>query len=1652
MADYQQLRMSELRELCDDRCIDRRGLKKAQLVQALRAWDDENEAADGGDDRDDDEVVINGGDGGAAVAQPVPGQLDNNESIEVLKLKLELAQQQAIAREREVELREREWVIERERAATQAQNNPSAPPTNRANSRAEIHHLLPKMGHDEDVLGFFQAFERSLQLNSVPRGDWPLFLPAQLNAKANKVLTGLSLEQNKDYDQCKRAVLAYYQLGAASYLKMFRTMRKSDAENYKMYKNRLHDVLKHYVESKEIVDLDSLADCMLSEQFLNMIPVETKQFVMSRQPNDSEECCHLADLYDEMTRNATKGGQPVKTVTQNEAGQTPQQKPNGGNKGYGNGQKNPAGKKPVACWNCNALDHKYNACPHRVVMSHGNNAMICKRCGYFHMPNTPCYALPVASNSVYATAVGNRLAANEEYVYNPYVIPVCINGNNGYALRDTGNNSLTLVDPAIVRAGDYTGEICYCRGAFDNQDVRREIPLAVVNLASVALNSCECVPVKVGVARMPTGFVCNVSNSLFWEYPQFTDIICKPKVCDLTGKTVQHDAEFGQVDAVVTRSARRREGVDQLQPPCPPPDDPTRDDDQQVAPLVSDDENGHDDLMTETITHEEVDGDRIGSGNSIRTPPTNDERPEIGEELDTEGQSSSCPQLRSTGQNSEINAAATDSLDSDGNQTCDMTNAVGGHRVHSRTDTTSTLTSELSGDAETNGQLTEYFRQLSNIDTSDIETVDMPDSTETETANEFRREQRLDPKLTVLWHRANSGSAEYKVINGLLYKTATPSGAIADNEYLLVIPETHENEVIRLAHDTVFGGHLGISKTKQRIGSHFHFPKMKKKIVHYIKTCHACQMVAPKRKAERLPLQPIPVIGKYPFEDVSLDILGGDLPRTARGNKYLLTLVCNATKWIEAIPLRNLKAETIADRLLEIFSRVGIPQTIRSDNFQSFRSQIMSALRDKLGINPEFSAVYHSQSHGAVERANRTVEDVLKKFLADYPKTWDCLIMYLLFCLRETPHESTKFSPAELVYGRKIRGLLAVAKETWTKSDPMERKLNMSTVKYVDELNRRIKIALEAAGKNVTEAQAKMKENYDKTSTTRELRAGQLALILLPTEDNKLFSQWRGPYRVMRRCERNNYEIDVNGRRVIFHMNSLRRYYDREEEQQGDSDVEQVDMIIEENRDVITTGETSGEDQQHALAGEFSVGAQLTADQRRELQQLLERYSSVFSDEPGTTHLAEHVITVTDEIPVYQASYRIPEAMRDAVEDELKTMLSRGIIKYDYETKYNSPLVIVKKPNGGIRLVNNFINLNRKTVNVQYTMTNPNELLNRAAGFRYVSKLDIGCAYFQVPLSRESQHYTGFQTFMGPMSYCRMAMGLKCSAATFQRLMDNVLKGMHKHAGTLIDDTIVYSTTFQDHLKHLEQVLDRLRQAGLTAKREKCLFASNSIRIFGHLLQDGKIYPDQDKVVAIKECKAPKTKRQLKSFLGLTGYFRDYIDKYATIAFPLTELLKGTKPEKFTWTDRHQTAFDTLRTALTAKPVLYPPDINKLFKLMTDSSRVAISAVLLQGHDDGKTEHAIAYASRKLSDCERRYATVEQELLAIIFGLQKFRHMIYGCVVNVYTDHRPLVWLNSVVKNSSRLARWALLLQDYNITMTYVRGEEQIADCLTRLH
>ena len=272
-------------------------------------------------------------------------------------------------------------------------------------------------------------------------------------------------------------------------------------------------------------------------------------------------------------------------------------------------------------------------------------------------------------------------------------------------------------------------------------------------------------------------------------------------------------------------------------------------------------------------------------------------------------------------------------------------------------------------------------------------------------ANNFQHSQRADPSLASLWTRAEAGSHEYRIISDTLYKVS-PANNSGSQEFLLVVPAEYRSQLLRLAHDVPCSGHQGIRNTEKRLKALFSWPKMQAMIRNYVRSCKTCQMVAARQSKERQPLQPLEIMATHAFDDISIDIMGGQLPVSAKGNKYLLLIVCNTSKWVHGFALRNLRAETITDKLIEFFCLYGIPRIIRSDNFATFHSQLLTKVREKLGVDAKFSNAFHFQSHGTIERVNLTVENMLRKFIHENPKRWDELLPLLLFALREVPHSS----------------------------------------------------------------------------------------------------------------------------------------------------------------------------------------------------------------------------------------------------------------------------------------------------------------------------------------------------------------------------------------------------------------------------------------------------------------------------------------------------------------------------------------------------------------------------------------------------------------------------------------------------------------------
>ncbi|PIK59953.1 hypothetical protein BSL78_03108 [Apostichopus japonicus] len=300
----------------------------------------------------------------------------------------------------------------------------------------------------------------------------------------------------------------------------------------------------------------------------------------------------------------------------------------------------------------------------------------------------------------------------------------------------------------------------------------------------------------------------------------------------------------------------------------------------------------------------------------------------------------------------------------------------------------------------------------------------------------------------------------------------------------------------------------------------------------------------PNQKIKSAPLIPIPAVGQ-PFDKVIIDCVG-PLPKTKSGFMYLLTIMDVATRYPEAIPLRNISAKSVSDALLKFFTRVGLPREVQHDRGSNFMSGLFSEVLQTLGIRQTASSAYHPESQGALERYHQTLKNMLKTFCHESQMDWDKGIDFVVFATRETPNESTGFSPFELIYGHEVRGPLKLMKEKWLTDSPAE----VNVLDYVSDLNERLHKASKLAKDNLLKSQDRMKKRFDQKSKERSFQTGEKVLVLLPVHGEPLRARFSGPYRVAKKISDVNYIIDTPGRRKsnrLCHINMLKSYHMRGE-------------------------------------------------------------------------------------------------------------------------------------------------------------------------------------------------------------------------------------------------------------------------------------------------------------------------------------------------------------------------------------------------------------------------------------------------------------------------------------------------------------------------
>ena len=469
---------------------------------------------------------------------------------------------------------------------------------------------------------------------------------------------------------------------------------------------------------------------------------------------------------------------------------------------------------------------------------------------------------------------------------------------------------------------------------------------------------------------------------------------------------------------------------------------------------------------------------------------------------------------------------------------------------------------------------------------------------------------------------------------------------------------------------------------------------------------------------------------------------------------------------------------------------------------------------------------------------------------------------------------------------------------------------------------------------------------------------------------------------------------------------------------------------------------------------DMKMGSHLNAKERGALQDLLYSYRHLFGkslDDLGCTGESLHEVNTGDARPLHQPARRTSYEQRLVIRKEVQNMLDHGVIQ-ESSSPWSSPVVLIKKKDGTIRFCVDYRRLNNVTKKDVFPLPRIDDTVDRLAGNVIFTTLDLLSGYWQVQVHPRDQEKTAFVTPDGLYEFTRLPFGMCNAPATFQRLMNKVLGRMRwEMAMVYLDDVVIFSRNFTEHLRHLEAVFQALLSANLKVKPQKCLFGSDKIVYLGHQVSGEGVSPDPNKLACLTAYNAPRSVKELKSFLGFASYFRKFIPNFASRAHPLYRLLK--KDATFGWTDVHNASFLDLKAALTTAPLLRHFDNNLPTMVHTDASGSGLGAVLLQKDGNGK-EQVVAYASKKLTPEQAVLHATELELMAVHWALtDKFRPYLYGRTFEVVTDNAAIKYLHSKRELSAKLERWAMELQDFTFSVVHRSGKAHgDADFLSRVH
>jgi len=470
----------------------------------------------------------------------------------------------------------------------------------------------------------------------------------------------------------------------------------------------------------------------------------------------------------------------------------------------------------------------------------------------------------------------------------------------------------------------------------------------------------------------------------------------------------------------------------------------------------------------------------------------------------------------------------------------------------------------------------------------------------------------------------------------------------------------------------------------------------------------------------------------------------------------------------------------------------------------------------------------------------------------------------------------------------------------------------------------------------------------------------------------------------------------------------------------------------------------------------------LDQDQKKQLKQLLLQHKEIFSTgdtDIGVYNKIKHRIDLTTDIPFKERHRRIPPHMIEEVRQHIEQLLATGVIKPS-KSPYTSNVVLIRKKSGKLRLCVDYRQLNKITIKDSFALPRIEEIFDCLDGAKYFSTMDMKSGYHQIEVEESHKERTAFTVgSLGFYEYNKMPFGLCNSPATYQRIMQDILGDLNmKICLIYLDDLIIFSDTFEQHLERLDIILKTLQQANLKLAPEKCFFFKSEVKFLGHVVSEEGIQTDPDKIQKVMNWPTPSNSDELRSFLAFAGYYRKFIQDFSKIAKPLNELLpptsvkKGQKKMKkeWTWTEKEQEIFDHIKRLLSSPPVLAYPDFTCPFELHADASTKALGAVLYQVQHGQK--RVISYASRALNKSEQNYSAFKLEFLALKWSVtEKYSEYLAGTHFTVLTDNNPLTYILTSAKLDATGQRWASALGQYDFDIYYRSGlKNNDADGMSR--